>query len=153
MPVVIKVGQRLNFKVTGVKRFACATPQISEVADFEIAAATGDVFVEDKSGQDLEVERDLQKLVRIGGRITAFNDACGGSGATQYFCYVLTHGQAPNTKDHVLRTNSMFARQAMSVGECVTYVGPINDFPGVFADSPGVQLNGENFDWVRFPFR
>ncbi len=143
MPIVVKVGDKLNFKVKSVRGFGGDTPQISEVIEVEKVGAGEDVGVMEKTGEDLVVE-DYQKLVRIHGTIESTEGTpCGGSNS----CYDLKHGD----KTVTLRINDAVSRAPM-MGDCVTYVGPVGSFPGPLADSPMMQVDAVNFTWYRGPF-
>ena len=143
----IKVGQTIDFKITGVKRFACSTPQVSNISDFAITAENQPVYVKELTGQDVTIA-DYLKVVKIGGALTNFS-MCGTTGR----CFVLEHGPVGAKKTINYRSTSNFL-DAMDNGKCATFVGPLGAFPDVFAataDKPAVpQLNSDNFDWTSF---
>jgi hypothetical protein len=145
--VTLTVGQKLNFKTTGILRYGCNLPQIAAVADLEVVGgtATSEVYVQEMTGKDISVAEHFQQMVRVGGKLTAFNGTCGGDNK----CFVITHGPAGAEKQNILRTKSMFITEA-SVGTCVNYVGPVSSFPGPLGTGDKtVQLDGIQFNWVR----
>lgn len=143
----IKVGQTINFKITGVKRFACSTPQVSNISGFEITAENQPVYVKEMTGQDVTIA-DYMKVVKIGGALTNFS-MCGTTGR----CFVMEHGPDGAKKTINYRSTSNFL-DAMDNGKCATFVGPLGAFPDVFAataENPAVpQLNSDNFDWTSY---
>ena len=150
-PVVLKVGDKVNFKITALKAFGGTTPQITTMTEVEKVGADVNVGVMEKTGEAL-TEEDWQKMVRVHGVITALPElgddgmprGCGGSN----FCYELTHGGQKT----VLRVSDKLSR-APQVDDCVTFVGPVGSFPGPLATTaPTWQLDAVNFGWYRGPF-
>ena len=135
-PIVLKVGDKINFKVKMLKVYADA-PQIGAIIDVEKVGENVDVGVDDRSGMAITAE-DLHKLVRVHGTIESKDsDDCGGG----KICYTLKHGD----ESHTFRIGPQ-ARGLPTVGDCITYVGPVNVFMNA------AQLNAENFVWYRGPF-
>ncbi len=141
--IVVKVGDKLNFKVKAVRGFGGDTPQISQIVEVEKVGENVDVGVIEKTGSALTVE-EYQKLVRVHGVVTsAEGAACGGSS----FCFDIEHEGQTTT----LRISDNISRLPMN-GDCITYVGPASSFPGPLADSVTMQLDAVNFTWYRGPF-
>lgn len=141
-PVTLKVGDKVNFKVTKLTAFGGSTPQIGGISEVEKVGAGEDVGVMEKTGEDLTKE-DFQKMVRVHGTIESAGSGCGGSSQ----CFDLKHGDKTTT----LRISDGISRLPM-MGDCITYVGPASAFPGPFADDPTVQVDAVNFTWYRGPF-
>lgn len=142
---MIKVGQKVNFKVTGLVSFS-GTPQVALIEDLEVVSDNNEIYVQEMSGKDLDVSTMWGQIVRIGGKVTESKGACGGSSK----CYTVTHG-ANEDKTIEFRTTSTFVSEA-TVGKCMTWVGPLGSFPGFLSDAPMPQLNTDNFSWARTPF-
>ena len=147
----LKVGQKINFKVTSVAAFGGETPQISGISDIEITGEDLDVFVDDASGKALSLD-DVNRVVRIGGLITGYQNGeattredagCGSISSNGAFCFTLSHGPEGAQETLTYRTTAPF----VDVGSCVTFVGPVSSFPGEFSDSANPQLNVNVFDW------
>lgn len=147
----LKVGQKINFKVTAVAAFGGETPQISGISDIEITGEDIDVFVEDVSGTALAVD-DVNRIVRIGGLITGYQNGdatsredagCGSISSNGAFCFTLSHGPDGAQETITYRTTAPF----VDVGSCVTFVGPVSSFPGEFSENANPQLNVNVFDW------
>ena len=135
-PIVLKVGDKINFKVKMLKVYGGA-PQIGAMIDVEKVGENVDVGVDDRSGMEI-TPADLHKLVRVHGTIESKDsDDCGGG----KICYTMKHGD----QAHTFRIGPQ-ARGLPMVGDCITYVGPVNVFMNA------AQLNAENFTWYRGPF-
>ncbi len=147
----LKVGQKINFKVTKVAAFGGETPQIAGISDIEITGEDLDVFVDDATGKALSLA-DVNKIVRIGGSITGYqrsdatsrDDAsCGDISNNTAYCFTLSHGPEGAQETLTYRTTAPF----VDVGSCVTFVGPVSTFPGEFSENANPQLNINVFDW------
>ncbi|MFB6265251.1 MAG: hypothetical protein ABEL76_16755 [Bradymonadaceae bacterium] len=136
----IRVGQRLNFTVTGVKLFG-GTPEITKISNVSVKKNAGDsVPYVAASGKDLSAD-DWAKVVRIGGQIVREKPKCPG--LPDGHCYVLAHGQSNEKIEFRVEMGSY------KLGDCVTFVGPLGLFPGPLASGDKtVQLQEENFDWT-----
>ncbi len=147
--LAIKVGDRISFTVTGVKLYS-GTPQVGTMTDITVEdAASDEVYVIEKTGEDIDPVADYLKMVRVGGKVTSFRE-CGGSGK----CFNLVHGEAMD-KNVEVRTNSMYL-DASSVGDCWTFVGPVNSFPGPFSTDMTAkipQLESVKYEWLQTPRR
>lgn len=142
---MLKVGQKVNFKVTGLVSFS-GTPQVALVEDLEVVSDNNEIYVQEMSGKDLDVASMWGQIVRLGGKVTSSNGGCGGNNK----CYTVTHGENED-KTVEFRTNSTFVSEA-TVGKCMTWVGPLGSFPGFLSDAPKAQLNTDNYSWARTPF-
>ena len=99
-PLKLKVGQKLNFKVTKVAAFGGEAPQIAGISDVEVVSEDIDIFVNDATGTALSLG-DVNTIVRIGGLITGYQSSdassqadagCGSISGSDAFCYILSHG-------------------------------------------------------------
>lgn len=133
----IKVGQKISFTATQLTNFNGVYEVTGIEPDSWALDAEGvDVFIDDKTGEDLNVE-DVNKLIRITGTLNGAPESCGSTAV----CYQLDHG-ATNTV--TFRLGADFAPDGD--GACMTFVGPMS----VFAGQP--QLNVGNLSWRRENF-
>lgn len=122
-------GDVVSFTATKVQTFF-DLPQISEVSDFTVAKAQGEVKVIDGNDTTLDYATHGEQLVEAWGELVSDNGPCGGD----YTCYDITAG----TQTLVFRTESKFQQ----VGDCMHFIGPLQNFNGT------LQLTVEDFDWA-----
>ena len=144
-PVTLKVGHKVNFKVTKIKGFGANVPQIAAITDLEVVGEGVDVGIKDVSDGTALTVADYQKMVRAHGIIKTDNGGCGGTSV----CYDFEYGPMGNKQTAILRSTSSFIK----VGDCATYVGPMSAFPGPYDAGSDIQFNTDNFDWLRSPFK
>ena len=145
-PLALRVGMKVNFKVTAIKAFGGEVPQIAAFTDVEVTGEDVDVGVIEATGADITIEDHWQKLVRVHGVIEEVAiPSCGGDNV----CYTFTHGEAGSEKSITLRSSSSF----IEIGDCTTYVGPVGSFPGPLNEGANAQLDSVSFDWIRGPFK
>lgn len=135
---IVRVGDRVSFTVTAVKNFN-GIPQISVVKNYRRNedANSDAVPVLQKTGETISAE-EFGQIVRVSGQITAEQGSCGGDA----ICFDLEHGGQTIT----YRATGPVKP---AVGDCVTYVGPVNSFPGPLADGDKTpQLQPTNLDWA-----
>ena len=126
----------MNFKVKMLKVRYGTIPQIGAIIDVEKVGENVDVGVDDRSGAAISTKEDLYRIIRVHGTVAAENGDCGGS-----LCFDLKHGDQTN----LFRIGTQ-ARGLPKVGDCITFVGPVNAF------NDAVQLDAQNFNWYRGPF-
>ena len=124
----IRVGHKLNFVVTAVDSYF-GSGQIQAANSWELVEADTGVHVLERTSTALTAA-DIGEVVRVEGTLTADNGTCGGTSK----CYDLTYA---NGQVALYRSASTF----LSVGQCVTFVGPLSQFSGA------PQINVANFDW------
>ena len=140
VPVDVKVGDQVSFKITSFNNFS-GHPQIASVEGFVVDSSGNEVSYLERTGMAVTAD-DYAKLVRVAGVLGDTSEGCGGD----YVCYTLTHGEAGSEQTIIYRTNSDF----IEPGQCVQYFGPLGGFPGPNADSgnaPDWQLSVINFSW------
>lgn len=148
-PVFPKVGDKLNFKVTAVKRFACHTPQISQITDYQVVSEKNPVHTEVITNQEITLATHSYKMIQVGGQLSNPRECGRRMSDNRTFigrCFDLSYGPEGAKKIITVRTESDFACLS-SAGKCGTYMGPVTAFPGIFADTPMIQLNAVNFSW------
>jgi hypothetical protein len=124
----IRVGHKLNFIVTAVDSYF-GSGQVQAANSWELVEADTGVHVLERTATALTAD-DIGEIVRVEGTLTADKGACGGSSK----CYDLTYA---NGQVAAYRSASSF----LTVGQCVTFVGPLGQFSGA------PQINVANFDW------
>ena len=124
----IRVGHKLNFIVTAVDSYF-GSGQIQAANSWELVEADTGVHVLERTATALTAD-DIGEIVRVEGTLTGGGAACGGTSK----CYDLTYA---NGQVVPYRSASTF----LSVGQCVTFVGPLGQFSGA------PQINVANFDW------
>lgn len=124
----IRVGHKLNFVVTAVDSYF-GTGQIQAANTWELVEADTGVHVLERTATALTAD-DIGEIVRVEGTLTGGGATCGGTSK----CYDLTYADGQVV---TYRSASTF----LSIGQCVTFVGPL----GQFNDLP--QINVANFDW------
>ena len=124
----IRVGHKLNFIVTAVDSYF-GSGQVQAANSWELVEADTGVHVLERTATALTAD-DIGEVVRVEGTLTGGGAACGGSSK----CYDLTYA---NGQVALYRSASTF----LSIGQCVTFVGPLSQFSG----EP--QINVANFDW------
>lgn len=145
--ITVKVGQKVNFEITELA-FYNGLPQISAIAGLTVASEGNPVPVRDRSGQTIDVTQDIYRIVRVGG-VANFTEVCDNPDrANPNKCYGLQHG--PDAAHVInLRSNSQF----LADKDCVTFVGPVGAFPGLFGqtDPAAPQIETFNYDWLFDP--
>jgi hypothetical protein len=124
----IRVGHKLNFTVTAVDSYF-GSGQVQAANSWDLVKADTGVHVLERTTTALTAE-DIGEVIRVEGTLTGGGAACGGSSK----CYDLTYA---NGQVALYRSASTF----LSIGQCVTFVGPLGQFDG----EP--QINVANFDW------
>jgi hypothetical protein len=124
----IRVGHKLNFTVTAVDSYF-GSGQVQAANSWDLVEADTGVHVLERTTTALTAE-DIGEVIRVEGTLTGGGAACGGSSK----CYDLTYA---NGQVALYRSASTF----LSIGQCVTFVGPLGQFDG----EP--QINVANFDW------
>ena len=124
----IRVGHKLNFVVTAVDSYF-GSGQIQAANSWELVEADTGVHVLERTTTVLTAA-DIGEIVRVEGTLTGGGAACGGTSK----CYDLTYA---NGQVVPYRSASTF----LSIGQCVTFVGPLGQFSGA------PQINVANFDW------
>jgi hypothetical protein len=124
----IRVGHKLNFTVTAVDCYF-GSGQVQAANSWDLVEADTGVHVLERTTTALTAE-DIGEVIRVEGTLTGGGAACGGSSK----CYDLTYA---NGQVALYRSASTF----LSIGQCVTFVGPLGQFDG----EP--QINVANFDW------
>jgi hypothetical protein len=125
----IRVGHKLNFIATAVDSYF-GSGQIQAAASWELVEADTGVHVLERTTTALTTD-DIGEIVRVEGTLTGGGGACGGSSR----CYDLTYA---NGQVVLYRSASTL----LTIGQCVTFVGPLSQFSG----EP--QINVANFDWA-----
>lgn len=123
----IRVGSRISFTTTLVENNFNA-PRIRSATGWTLGDVDQEVYIFD--AVSALTAADVNRLVRVAGRITGAGETCGGRAR----CWTLDS----EFGDYELRSSSTF----LEPGDCVTYVGPV----GIFSDA--VQFNAVNFDWI-----
>jgi len=124
----IRVGHKLNFIVTAVDSYF-GSGQVQAANSWELIEADTGVHVLERTATALTAD-DIGEVVRVEGTLTGGGAACGGSSK----CYDLTYA---NGQVALYRSASTF----LTIGQCVTFVGPLSQFSGA------PQINVANFDW------
>jgi hypothetical protein len=124
----IRVGHKLNFTVTAVDSYF-GSGQVQAANSWDLVETDTGVHVLERTTTALTAE-DIGEVIRVEGTLTGGGAACGGSSK----CYDLTYA---NGQVALYRSASTF----LSIGQCVTFVGPLGQFDG----EP--QINVANFDW------
>lgn len=124
----IRVGHKLNFVVTAVDSYF-GSGQVQAANSWELVEADTGVHVLERTATALTAA-DIGEVVRVEGTLTGGGAGCGGTSK----CYDLTYA---NGQVALYRSASTF----LSIGQCVTFVGPLSQFSG----EP--QINVANFDW------
>lgn len=127
----IRPGELVSFRVTQLTEYFGAL-EVTQLADFTVHASGLPVAVADGMGTPLDLPTYEARNVHTYGEITANLGPCGGS----HDCFSYQYGAL--TVD--LRANNALG---LLVGDCVEYVGPLDDFGGT------PQLNLSNWDWLR----
>lgn len=123
----IRVGSRISFRTTLVENNFGA-PRIRSATGWTLGDVDQEVYISDATAE--LTAADVNRLVRVAGRIAGAGDTCGGRAR----CWTLD----TEFGDYELRSSSTF----LEPGDCVTYVGPV----GIFSNA--VQFNAVNFDWL-----
>ncbi len=124
----IRVGHKLNFVVTAVDSYF-GSGQVQAANSWELVEADTGVHVLERTATALTAD-DIGEVVRVEGTLTRDNGTCGGTSK----CYDLTYADGQVA---LYRSASTF----LSIGQCVTFVGPLSQFSGA------PQINVANFDW------
>ena len=124
----IRVGHKLNFIATAVDSYF-GSGQIQAANSWELVEADTGVHVLERTSTALTAA-DIGEVVRVEGTLTGGGAACGGTSK----CYDLTYA---NGQVALYRSASTF----LTIGQCVTFVGPLSQFSGA------PQINVANFDW------
>jgi hypothetical protein len=149
-------GDKLSFDVVGIKRYGCSTPEITKITNYKVDSQKNPVYVESITTQDITLEAHYNKMIKVGGTLSNPRE-CGtrtDSGGKMYTarCFDLSYGAEGAQKTIAVRTESEFACMD-SAGTCATFVGPVTSFPGIFGETPVLQLNAPNFKWLGLPYR
>jgi hypothetical protein len=123
----IRVGSRISLTTTLVENNFNA-PRIRAATGWTLGDVDQEVYIYDATAE--LTAADVNRLVRVAGRIAGAGDTCGGRAR----CWTLD----TEFGDYELRSSSTF----LEPGDCVTYVGPV----GIFSNA--VQFNAVNFDWI-----
>lgn len=124
----IRVGHKLNFIVTAVDSYF-GSGQVQAANSWVLVEADTGVHVLERTATALTAD-DIGEIVRVEGTLTGGGAGCGGTSK----CYDLTYA---NGQVAAYRSASTF----LSIGQCVTFVGPLGQFSGA------PQINVANFDW------
>jgi len=123
----IRVGSRISFTTTLVENNFNA-PRIRSATGWTLGDVDQEVYIQDATAE--LTAADVNRLIRVAGRIAGAGETCGGRAR----CWTLD----TEFGDYELRSSSNF----LEPGDCVTYVGPV----GIFSNA--VQFNAVNFDWI-----
>ena len=123
----VRVGSRISLRTTLVENNFGA-PRIRAATGWTLGDVDQEVYIYDATAE--LTAADVNRLVRVAGRIAGAGETCGGRAR----CWTLD----TEFGDYELRSSSTF----LEPGDCVTYVGPV----GIFSEA--VQFNAVNFDRI-----
>ncbi|TVR02296.1 MAG: hypothetical protein EA398_08240 [Deltaproteobacteria bacterium] len=137
----VEVGQRISFEVTRVG-IVGGYLVVTRLRNLVVNEEDGSVQVLPRTGDALVVD-ELDQVVRVTGRVGAYLGTCG----TPYHCYLLEHGPRNAERTDIIRTN----RTDVVSDVCVTFIGPLNVFPGPYSSSsqdPQARVEVLDHAWV-----
>jgi hypothetical protein len=136
-PTQVRVGQEISMTVTRIGFFN-DNPQVVAFTGFELLSEGNSVHVIEPDGE-LSID-DYGRIVKVSGTLRPDPWECGISR-----CWFMSYGE-----DHEFTTTYRTTSQFQDSGDCITYVGPISAYPGMYSEAlREAQLDVINFDWAR----
>ncbi len=130
VPEEARVGDLVSFTVEGATVFR-GTPQVSQYSDWTVGESDQEVSYIELGDDELDIDAHYNRIVRVGGQLIGNSFDCGS-----YNCFNMVYG-SEGQHETVFRSASDFDEP----GECITFIGPITSFPGVYTEDPGAQVS------------
>ena len=120
------VGDHVSFSVDEVGTFG-GDPQIQELSGWTIESSDNDVHYVELGDDELDRDEHFARIARVGGLLTDNQWECGSNN-----CFEMRYGN-DGQYTATFQTPSDFD----DPGECLTFVGPISVFPGIYSEGAG----------------
>ncbi len=144
------VGQKVNFDVEIAGTYFGDT-QITGLSNWDVEEDDADVFYHEIAEGPITNDEHYNQIVRFAGQLgTGENDQwdCGSHFGNEQVCYNMYYG---TDGDHEVTFRTSKEHSIWEQGDCITYVGPVQSFPGYYSENGEPQIQETEWDWTSWP--